>query len=74
MTTAAINKEIMKYLGSLGKSQQTKVLDYLKTLVRDKRASSSGLLAFAGTIPSGDLKQMEQAIDQGCEHIDAHEW
>jgi len=74
MTTAALNKEIMKYLSSLGKNQQAKVLDFLKSLVQDKKTSSSQLLSFAGAIPASDLKQMEQVINQGCEHIDKHEW
>ena len=74
MTTAALNKEIMKYLSSLGKSQQEKALIFLKSLVQNKKASSSQLLSFAGAIPASDLKQMEKVINQGCEHIDEHEW
>ena len=74
MTTAAINKEIMKYLSSLGKAKQEKVLDFLKSLVQDKNASASQLLSFADSIPQHDLKQMQLAIHQGCEHIDEHEW
>ena len=73
MTTAAINKEIMKYLSSLGKDKQAKVLDFLKSLVQEKN-SSSQLLSFAGSINSDDLKQMEQSINEGCEHIDEHGW
>jgi len=64
----------MKYLSSLGKNQQSKVLDYLKSLVHEKKTSSSQLLSFAGAIPAAELKQMEQVINQGCEHIDEHEW
>ncbi len=74
MTTVALNKEIMKYLSSLGKSQQEKALVFLKSLVQNKKESSSQLLAFAGAIPASDLKQMEKVINQGCEHIDEHEW
>ena len=73
MTTAAINKEIMKYLSSLGKDKQEKVLDFLKSLVQEKN-SSSQLLSFSGSINSDDLKQMEQSINEGCEHIDEHGW
>ena len=73
MTTAAINKEIMKYLSSLGKDKQAKVLDFLKSLVQEKN-SSSQLLSFSGSINSDDLKQMEQSINEGCEHIDEHGW
>lgn len=73
MTTAAINKEIMKYLSSLGKAQQVKVLGFLKSLMKEKNASKD-LLSFAGSITTGDLKQMEQIINDGCEHIDKNEW
>ena len=64
----------MKYLSSLGKSQQAKVLHFLKSLVQEKDASSSQLLSFAGSINTEDLKKMGQAIHEGCEHIDSHEW
>jgi hypothetical protein len=74
MTTAALNKEITKYLSSLGKSQQAKVLHFLKSLVQEKHAFSSQLISFAGCINAEDLKQMEQAINEGCEHIDSNEW
>ena len=74
MTTAAINREIMKYLSSLGKAKQEKVLDFLKSLVKDKNPPSAQLLSFAGSIHSDDLKQIEQAINDGCEHIDEHGW
>jgi len=74
MTTAAINKEIMKYLSSFGKFKQEKVLDFLRSPVDEKQPSSSNLLPFAGSIKPDDLKQIEQAINEGCEHIDEHGW
>ena len=73
MTTAAINKQIMKYLSALGKTQQEKVLYFLKSLVQEK-TTSADLLSFAGSISAEDLKQMEHTINEGCEHIDEHEW
>jgi len=33
-----------------------------------------GILAHAGTIPSEDLRQMEQAIEEGCERVDESGW
>lgn len=36
MATAALNKEIMKYLSSLGKNQQERVLSFLKSLMQEK--------------------------------------
>ena len=74
MTTTAINNEIMKFLPTLGKTQQEKVLSFLKSLAQNKNTSASQLLSFAGSIPQNELKQMQQAIQQGCEHIDDHEW
>jgi uncharacterized protein (DUF433 family) len=32
------------------------------------------LLAFAGTIPSDDTALMRQAIEDGCERVDANGW
>jgi hypothetical protein len=32
------------------------------------------LLGFAGVIQPDDLDRMRQAIEEGCEQVDVHEW
>jgi hypothetical protein len=34
----------------------------------------SSLIAFAGCIPSDALYAIAQAVAEGCERVDAHEW
>jgi hypothetical protein len=34
----------------------------------------SELLSFAGTISPADLAAMSQAIEEGCERVDPHDW
>ena len=64
--------EILKKLNLLEKSQQNSVLSYIKSLIR--KYDSRHLLKFAGAFTPGDIKQMESAINGGCENIDRNEW
>jgi len=64
--------QILKSLHKLEKSQQNAVLRYVKSLL--KKEDKKQLLKFAGAFSSEDIKQMETAIEQGCEKIDRNEW
>lgn len=39
-----------------------------------RSSTGRGILAHAGTIPPEDLRQMEQAIEEGCEQVDESGW
>jgi hypothetical protein len=56
--------------------QQRQVLDFARALAstRTKGVPGHQLLQFAGTIEPRDLKEISQAITDGCEKVDKHEW
>lgn len=76
MVDATIENELSTCLGQLPVEQQRQVLEFARTLatrpIEGKRGSN--LLQFAGTIEESDLEAMSQAIEDGCERIDADEW
>ena len=76
MLNATVKKEIINQIGRLDYEHQRRVLDFARALVvtGPKGVSGKQLLSFAGTIPADDLKAMEQAIEDGCEKVDQHEW
>lgn len=69
-------QEIIERLETFSPILQKQVLDFTLEL-SDKMpegASIHEFLKFSGTIPSEDLKQMKQAIEEGCEQVYASEW
>ena len=55
---------------------QWRVPEFTRALVVSTPHGIPGrqLLRFAGAIPPDDLQLMRQAIEQGCEQVDANEW
>jgi hypothetical protein len=76
MVDAAIQHEISACLGKLPLEKQRQVLAFAKTLTTPlpQGVRGSTLLRFAGAIDPRDLDAMSQAIEDGCERIDADEW
>ena len=76
MLNVAVKKEIIDQVGHLDYEQQKRVLDFARALAitGPKGVSGKQLLSFAGSIPSDDLKAIEQAIEDGCEKVDLNEW
>lgn len=70
----AFENEFLKNLGLLSTEQQSKVLAYIKTLLKTPQSSSHDLLRFAGSIDKADVEKMRAAIEAGCENIDKNEW
>ena len=70
----AFENEFLKHLDRLSKEQQSKVLAYIKTLLKTPQSSSHELLRFAGSIDPKDVAEMRAAIEAGCENIDKDEW
>jgi hypothetical protein len=73
---ATIDKEIVKLLHRLPEAQRQRVLDFARELAEIKPSGIPGadLLCFAGSIPPDDLKQMNDAIEDGCETVNLGEW
>lgn len=76
MVSSILEKELHQQLEHLPVSQQRQVLDFARALASSRARGVAGqkLLQFAGTIDSGELKIMSQAIAENCEKIDTHEW
>lgn len=74
MSDKTIDTQLLGYFHSLAKPQQLDVLNYLKSLVKEDRPSNKGLLKLAGSISAKDLREMEEAVKEGCEQIDEDEW
>ena len=76
MVDATIDRELSTCLGRLPVERQRQVLEFARTLATPplQGVRGSTLLQFAGTIDTSDLEAMSQAIEDGCERIDADEW
>ncbi|QOX78305.1 hypothetical protein FY034_04945 [Trichlorobacter lovleyi] len=76
MTALALKNEFLQQMNRLPLTQQCQVLQFARALEMSSPSGASGssLLSFAGTIPADDLAAMSQAIQEGCEQVDHHEW
>jgi len=76
MASLSFEKEITSHLHKLNPEQQQRVLAYIRTLSKERPSGVHGseLLRFAGAIDLSDLKEMEKAIDEGCEQVNLNEW
>ena len=76
MTTLAIKNELLHHLNRLPTAMQCQVLQFARALEMATYTGVSGasLLSFAGSISSDDLSVIAQAVEEGCERVDAHEW
>jgi len=75
----AIQSELLSYLVQLPADDQARVVDFARTLAGSPPTKKVGvpgkdLLRFAGTISEEDARQMIEAIEEGCEQINASNW
>ena len=75
MVDATVVQELSTCLDRLPVEKQRQVLEFARTLAAPplQGARGSDLVRFAGTIDECDLEAMSQAINHGCERIDADE-
>lgn len=75
MNTLVMDK-VSEQLMVLPYELQWRVLEFTRALATSMPRGIPGrqLLWFARAIPAGDLQLMRQAIEQGCEQVDANEW
>ena len=75
MTHSLIKQEIAEQLDHLPPELQRQVLDFARalTLSSPKGVPGKQLLQFAGTLTEEDAQAMMQAIETGCEQVDANE-
>lgn len=74
--SAPIVDKIAEQLKVLPYESQWRVLEFTQALAAasPRGVPGSQLLPFAGVIPPDDLQLMQQAIEEGCERVDADEW
>jgi len=72
----SITKEIVACMQDLPLPQQRLVLELVRSLATapPQGVPAQDLLAFAGVISPEDARQMIQAIEEGCEQVDANAW
>jgi len=73
---STVIEKIVEQLRDLPYELQWRVLEFARALAFSVPRGVPGkqLLRFAGTIPLSDVELMRQAIEQGCEQVDADEW
>jgi len=71
-----LQTRLLEELEKLPYELQRRVLDFAQALAlsRPKGVPGRELLRFSGAISLGDLREMSQAIDEGCERVDPSEW
>lgn len=71
-----IVEEVVEQLKSMPEELQARVLEFTRALAQSGPRGVPGrrLIRFAGTIPLSEVKQMSEAIEKGCERMDADEW
>jgi hypothetical protein len=75
MSTPVMDK-VIEQLRALPDELQWRVLEFTRALAVSVPHGVPGrqLLGFAGVIQPDDLDRMRQAIEEGCEQVDVHEW
>ena len=73
---APITKEIVERMHELPAAQQKLVLEIVRSLAsqRPQGVPAKDLLAFAGVISAEDAREIAEAIEEGCERVDANAW
>ncbi|MFN6946264.1 MAG: hypothetical protein ACK4ND_15045 [Cytophagaceae bacterium] len=74
MLSKSFENEILKNLNLLEKDQQNRVLNYIKSLLKNSKGTQIDLLKFAGSFDPKEIQQISKAIEDDCENIDKNEW
>ena len=72
----SITQEIVERLHELPAAQQQLVLEVVRSLASRKPQGvpAQDLLPLTGAITAEDARQMMNAIEEGCERVDANAW
>ncbi|MBI4946151.1 MAG: hypothetical protein HY840_07095 [Bacteroidetes bacterium] len=74
MSKEEFQKQIQSAATQLNEKELEAVYSYLLSFLNNPRNQGKELVSMAGTVTVDDLKLMEEAINNGCEKIDANEW
>lgn len=67
MGVMTLTREILEEIVHLSLERQQQVLEFVRTLKVPAGTVGQSLLRFAGTIDPADVKQMSEAIEEGCD-------
>ena len=76
MVEATIKEQILSDLEQLSPEMQVRAAQFVHGLVESAPKGIPGrdLLRFAGAIDAESIREMEEAIEDGCERIDPEAW
>ncbi len=76
MAIPKIQHEIMEVLGRLPESLQLQVLEIARGISANRPVGTpvADLLALSGSLDAESARQMEEAIEAGCEQVDPDAW
>lgn len=71
-----IRGQIDREVDQLSEAQQLRVLEFVRSLRNGTPRGESGadLVARLPKFPAEDLREIEQAIEDGCEQVDPDGW
>jgi hypothetical protein len=69
-----LQDQILEQINGLPPEQQRRVLDFARALSAPHGVPGKELLRFGGLISREDLRRMDDAIQEGCEWMDADAW
>ena len=72
--TERLQGQILEQISGLPRDQQRRVLEFVRALSTPEGVPGKELVRFSGLIPKEELEQMNAAIEEGCERIDADAW
>lgn len=76
MVLPAVKDQILSDLDRLSPEKQKQAADLVHGLIAPlpKGASIDDLLKVAGTLDDESAREMTEAIEEGCERMDLHDW
>lgn len=76
MVEATVKEQILNDIEQLSPEMQARAAQLIHGLVEAGPRGISGrdLLPFAGAIDAESIREMEEAIEDGCERIDPEAW
>lgn len=76
MVEPAIKEQILNDLDRLSPQQQLRAAEMVHSLVSPLPKGTPGreLLRFVGSIDEESVRQMRDAIEEGCERVDPCDW
>lgn len=74
----ALKDQIIKDVESLSEDKQLQVAIFIKALIKNAApktmSGKEAIRLFAGTLDETSAREMQKAVEEGCEIVDAEGW